>query len=899
MKSHIKRKISNKDKFTKKKKISGINMLSEYYSFKKTEAVYSLPSIILQDKYAKTEQYVSLIAISGIDIYTYDEYDRERAFDSFASASSALDIEHKYIFTDISPNFAEQKDYLKYKLANTHHEFSAAMLKKRYDELVYLEENHTDRLAYMMLYCKDKRKLDENVNMYLTRMTEVDTSVCSQETILRVLHKMLSLGDKESCDYSGYDEQKVYPDNVRLGQNYIKVNDTYATTVVVNAYPAFLKDLTFASFINQSSDISIILDCKKREKETITREVGKSLDEFEGRLKISQKAANAMDTSTEYHKIIELYDNLSNGNEQVFSVTLRFLITDTDLDNLNKKVKSLMQIFEDDGIKGYVPINQFGKEYFNFFLPSDISKNPFPLYDTYSRQYPFYYQQHIDGMGMYFGRTDTNGLVVLNTFTKTDFRPSYDLLAIGMKGGGKSITLKTMLEDQLLLGNKVLVLDIEGEYITLCDIYDGQIIRMTNRSCINPLQLTQSIIASAENSDGSGHMNEEEAKQSSYQSEISRIITFMHLLLPSFSDDEEMKFSELLTTAYKRRGINNNSDFNSIPSEQYPVFSDILHICEEDYRNAQTQYEKEVCERLRKILQRMCKGGSFEVFDNHTNVDIQNKNLIVFDVSVISELDEKLQDAIMFNILSLMWTEVAKNVHYNKNLTNPFDRKNVVCLIDEAHRFISAKHPQCTNFILKLVRRSRKYFSGLWFATQSILDFIKESGNSAAAEDIKTIFMLVQYKVILKQDGASLNALKESFPQFTMSELRSTTNFSPGEMLLSLNSSKMKIHCTRRATDLNLMYMGTSEDSARIVNKLFNELYIESNDRGLTQEECGRQLLCDKEKYSEFIQNFTSEVVEILDVPYGVNDKIDNIIQVTVLNFAQGIMNKAAAMGRM
>ena len=78
---------------------------------------------------------------------------------------------------------------------------------------------------------------------------------------------------------------------------------------------------------------------------------------------------------------------------------------------------------------------------------------------------------------------------ILNTFKRTKTRNSFDLLAFGLKGGGKSVTFKSMLEDQLLLGNKVMVLDIESEYQPMAKVYGGQTIKINSSSKINPLQI--------------------------------------------------------------------------------------------------------------------------------------------------------------------------------------------------------------------------------------------------------------------------------------------------------------------------------------------------------------------------------------------------------------------------
>ena len=112
-------------------------------------------------------------------------------------------------------------------------------------------------------------------------------------------------------------------------------------------------------------------------------------------------------------------------------------------------------------------------------------------------------------------------------------------------------------------------------------------------------------------------------------------------------------------------------------------------------------------------IKQLCGKGAYAgMFDGATNVDVKNNDLIIFDVKSISEMAEIVYNAQLFNILTIMWSTICKNIGYNQNLINPWDKRNVVCLIDEAHRFISEKYPQVTEFIEKHVRLTRKYFAG-------------------------------------------------------------------------------------------------------------------------------------------------------------------------------------------
>lgn len=165
------------------------------------------------------------------------------------------------------------------------------------------------------------------------------------------------------------------------------------------------------------------------------------------------------------------------------------------------------------------------------------------------------------------------------------------------------------------------------------------------------------------------------------------------------------------------------------------------------------------------------------MFNGYSNVNIENSNVIVFDVKALSEMDERIYNAQLFNILTLMWSETCQNVEYNNNITNPYDRRYVVSLIDEAHRFINAKNPQVTDFIEKLVRRTRKYDASLWFASQSISDY-NPTGNSEGAEKIRVIFQLVQYKFIFKQSANTAASLHEFFLSLQYQSLIQRLNLS-------------------------------------------------------------------------------------------------------------------------
>jgi len=444
------------------------------------------------------------------------------------------------------------------------------------------------------------------------------------------------------------------------------------------------------------------------------------------------------------------------------------------------------------------------------------------------------------------------------------------MMFIGVKGSGKSATLKSLARDYVSLGNKIMILDIESEYRTLAEMFGGQVIRLNKNSTLNVLQLRKTIDSSRE---------DDASNETNYASELSRIITFFYQYAPSLGEMEAEELKDVIQETFAKKGITQSTDVSTLLPEDFPIFSDLLATIRSKLYNSDRSYKAltprkiDIYETLEVIVKQLAEGIYSSMFNGYSNVNIENSNVIVFDVKALSEMDESIYNAQLFNILTLMWSETCKNVEYNNNITNPYDRRYVVSLIDEAHRFINAKNPQVTDFIDKLVRRTRKYDASLWFASQSISDY-NPTGNSEGAEKIRVIFQLVQYKFIFKQSANTAASLHEFFPQFTVSELNSTAEFEPGELLLSLGSGRNKLHCKRYVDDATMLYIGNSRDSEEIVHRIFEELYHEYSD-----EEYG-ELIMQQREY--FHKAFTNEVFDMLGYKPTDSDTLYQIVFMAV-----------------
>ena len=757
---------------------------------------------------------VAVISIIGCDIMNFKDIDIINAFDSFANASMALkSLDHKYVFTDSKPILSKQKRHIEYRLSKNTNLKCRQILLREYEWLSNIEYNQNDRQTFLLVYGKNLSELDESVAQYINSMSAYcSTSRLNTDDALQFMRKLLHRG----CEL---DEKRILPKKLSVLSNHYVINDKrYCSVITCHDFPSYFDDLTFAYLFTRLQGAEITRDSYMQSKKQTIDELDRSIQEIDSRSSITQERTDEINNSQDIAELSNIYNNVRSANERMMKSTLRIHLSADSEEELNKTINDAVLSLSELGIEAHINENEMLKEYESLVMINNNMLTALPLQDTYKRQYPFYYQSLIDDNGMYFGETYTHGLVILDPFLyDRKVRISYDMLLSGVKGSGKSATLKAMMQDTLALGHKVLAIDVEKEYYGIAKEFGGKVIKLSKNSIINPLELRRSMVLEIDN-EGVTHTSPEEAIASNFASELSRINVFFTQYIPSMNDIELAELKDLLAETFDRFGINDKTDLSSLSPEDFPILSDLLQIVRErlyekdgiHYKENITESKKTIYERIEAWIKPIAEGIYASMFNGHSTVKITDEKLIVFDVQALAELEENIYNAVLFQLLSMMWAETCDNAYNNKVIDKNYDRSYIVSLIDEAHRFMSSKNPECTDFIAKMTRRSRKYDAGLWFASQSITDFFPD-GVSDGTDTIRTIFGLVQYKLIFKQPPEAINALIKAFPQFTQSELMSTGNFIPGEMLMSLGG-KLKLRCQRYISPEDFDYFGNSRD---------------------------------------------------------------------------------------
>ena len=321
--------------------------------------------------------------------------------------------------------------------------------------------------------------------------------------------------------------------------------------------------------------------------------------------------------------------------------------------------------------------------------------------------YPFNYSGKTDPHGFYIGRDKFGSNVLVDFNRRADDKTNANILILGNSGQGKSYLLKLLLTNLREAGMHICALDPEMEYEDLTNNLGGCFIDlMSGEFIINPLE--------PKTWDEAGSPEDLDAPQTfRIRSRLSQHISFLKDFFRSYKDfsDREIDVIEImLQKLYTRWGITDESDFECLAAEDYPVLSDLYAFIEEEYQgfdeNRRQLYTAEMLQSILLGLNSMCVGAESKFFNGHTN--ITDDGFITFGVKGLLQASRNLKDALLFNVLSFMSDELLT-------------QGNTAASLDEFYLFLS--NLTAVEYVRNFMKRVRKKDSAVIIASQNLEDF--------------------------------------------------------------------------------------------------------------------------------------------------------------------------------
>ena len=618
---------------------------------------------------------------------------------------------------------------------------------------------------------------------------------------------------------------KIQPTgNFKPRDNYVVLGDGYMSCIHVYSVPDSLVRCWMFQLCNKYNVITTI-DIETIDKAEAEESLNKAINEYDSRLNDSNSNKRSVEKNAAniYYRLDSLLDEVSVMGNSLKALHIRLYVYGRTfemlMDNLTK-VKS--ELDDNNFLKHAENVNETVNETMAFMLPASEQNKTLSgrkgvpcSSDAVAFGLPFHYEGWIDPHGFWFGDTPLSageGPVIFDPYALDKHRNSYDGVVVGDKGSGKSTTLKMLIEFQICTGNKVRIIDVTSEFNDITERYGGIVINMDGSSGkLNPLQILR--------------MEEDDSKN--YMMHISKMSVMYQLKNPQAKQDVVDLFKAFLKEVYIKKGVitvNNNGETiytgcTSLPPQSYPIYTDVQKMLIKRIKTlekeAQTQQASKI--QIEKYLEIKSTIDDIvenygSIFNGHTTIgNLMDANIICFDIRAVSDMEPSIFDMQLFNVLSMAYDScmtigVDMKKKFDKNQIKLEDVIHHTIYVDECHKTINSQKLFAVRRMLDILRQDRKYFIGVWFATQNIADMFPNSKD--ISDELKTMFSLCQYKLVFKQDETATELISKVLgARISPYQLMNVPRFGKSECLLNIGNHTIQMTCKQLDRD-TLSYYG-------------------------------------------------------------------------------------------
>ena len=503
----------------------------------------------------------------------------------------------------------------------------------------------------------------------------------------------------------------ILPGTVKFLSDHYIVGNSYRCVWAVREYPPSTEEQAILSQLADRNGVTLRIYhrlVESMEQRKIIQNATRR-----NRLKSGGNDVNeTIEAEGNLQDVIELLANLRKNKEPLLHCSvfielkaksmekLKELQSDIAMELTRSKISvDRLTLRQKEGFLSAVPTgsNQFGAQYERVLPASSVAN-----------LYPFNFSGKTDPQGAYIGRDKYGTNILVDFDRRAEDKTNSNALILGNSGQGKSYLLKLILTNIRESGKRIICLDPESEYETLCDALGGCYIDfMSGEYTINPLE-PKAWTDSVEDIDAT---TPEAFKK---VTRLSQHIAFLKDFFRSykgFTDAQIDTIEILLSKLYARFGITDSTDYSVKKASDFPVMQDFYNLCEEEFMTYDKQrkylYTEETLQEVCLGIHSMCVGSESKYFNGHTNIN--DSNFLVFGVKGLMDTNRRLKDCMLFNILSFMSNELL-------------GKGNTAASVDELYLFLS--NMTTIEYLRNCMKRVRKKDSSVILASQNIEDFL-------------------------------------------------------------------------------------------------------------------------------------------------------------------------------
>ena len=588
-------------------------------------------------------------------------------------------------------------------------------------------------------------------------------------------------------------KKELAPKGITFNVNDFIISDKYATILTVVSYPGSIDNGYLANLASGLSGVRIVAKHIPIPFSVLAKMLNKQLADIQEKYQKERDVTVQEKLKQAYDSLNEFIHAITVNQSKVFDFLLNIMIvadTKEELELKKIQVRNTMEAMEMRAIPLRFEQEKALKSCLPIFEKQDIEDRigtPIPS-PTIAAMYPFIFDSIKDqGMSCLLGVDFSGGIILFNQFLyqikKEHNRNNANMIMLGTSGSGKSTAAKLLLRTHIRNGYKIVAIDPEGELEDMTRMFDGDFIdlgRGGEYGMINPLEI---VVDADEDENGKG------IGYAILTKTLQTLKAFMKYYDPSITEDVLTLFNEVVVETYQRFGINVNTDFRTLKSEDYPTFSDVYKTIRGrilSYGEATT--ERSIMERLEIKVRPLTFGGLEHYFDGHTTIKPKSE-FIVFNIRELMNAEQNVKNALFFNILKHAWSLCLDA------------SENTVLMVDEAHMLLGQNNTLGADFLANVQRRARKYNTGSIIITQQPSDFTDPSviTQGKAIFDNSSYYLVMGLRKQAVEDLSKLIDLNDS-------EKDSIKRYNQGEALFVCGSKRLQISVI--ATDNELESFG-------------------------------------------------------------------------------------------
>lgn len=503
-----------------------------------------------------------------------------------------------------------------------------------------------------------------------------------------------TFGEQDSIDslsYAGLEE----------GVDYLCIDGVYIRTLYISGYPFVASSGWLDSLINFNHNTDISYHLHEVNALHALPKLHRKITELESTRRAMMNSGKIIgsEITDPLESAIELRDKIQRGQEKLFQMSIYIAVRADSLEELNKTTKLLEATMS--ARLFYSKVARYQQlEALQSILPrgeDQLAQKRNLDSSSAALTFPFMSSELVQETGILYGvNKSNNSLVILDRFSLHNANS----IVFAQSGSGKSYTTKVEILRQLMQGTKVLVIDPEREYNRLSETVGGTYIKLSARSKekINPFDLATTF-----------------HNKSDLAEHVQDLTAVIDLMAEGLDKREKAAVDKAILKVYKKA------------KKEQPLLEDL-------YAELHGLGQLQLCERLEKYI----TGSSSEIFNSHTNINLDNR-LVIFD---IKDMPANLRPIMML---------IISNFIQNQVKAKPEKR---MLVIDEG--WLLLQHEQSARFIAGLVRRARKYYLGVSFISQQADDFLKSDYGRAIASQSAL-------RILMRQDTTTIKTVVSEF----------------------------------------------------------------------------------------------------------------------------------------